>query len=66
MKLRNLHRLGADFWPIAAFALPLGLLSESSMRGMQLVTLLAATTLAWGLFLGFLGRRGWLPFPEGD
>jgi hypothetical protein len=43
-----------------------GLLSESSMRGMQLVALLAATILAWGFFLGFLGRRGWLPFPEGD
>lgn len=53
-------------WPIAALALPLGLLCESSMRGMQLVALLAATTLGWGFILGYLGRRGWLPFPEGD
>ena len=61
---------GASFrgisWPIAALAVPVGLLYESSMPGMQLVALLAATILAWGFFLGFLGRRGWLPFPEGE
>jgi hypothetical protein len=33
---------------------------------MPLVTLLAATILAWGYLLGFFGRRGWLPFPEGE
>jgi hypothetical protein len=36
------------------------------MPRMQLAALLAASTLAWGYLLGFLGRRGWLPFPEGD
>ena len=68
--LVRVQKGGASFrgvsWPIAALALPVGLLSESSMRGMQLVALLAATILAWGFFLGFPGRRGWLPFPEGD
>jgi hypothetical protein len=36
------------------------------MPEMQLVTLLVATVLAWGYLLGYVGRRGWLPFPEGD
>jgi hypothetical protein len=68
--LVKVQKGGASFrgvsWPIAALALPVGLLAESSMRGMPLVTLLAATILAWGYLLGFFGRRGWLPFPEGE
>lgn len=68
--LVRVQKGGASFrgisWPIAALALPIGLMCESSMRGMELVALLAATIIAWGFFLGFLGRRGWLPFPEGD
>jgi hypothetical protein len=61
---------GASFraiaWPAAALGVFLGLLCESAMPRMQLAALLAASTLAWGYLLGFLGRRGWLPFPEGD
>lgn len=61
---------GASFrgisWPMAALSMLIGLLCESATPAMQLVTLLTATTLAWGFSLGFLGRRGWLPFPEGD
>ncbi|MGH7845902.1 MAG: hypothetical protein ACREQW_12135 [Candidatus Binatia bacterium] len=68
--LVKVQKGGASFrgvsWPIAALAVPVGLLCESSMSRMQLVALLAATILAWGWLLGFLGRRGWLPFPEGD
>ena len=68
--LVRVQKGGASFrgvsWPIAALALPVGLVSQSSMRGMPLVALLAATILAWGFFLGYLGRRGWLPFPEGE
>lgn len=68
--LVKVQKGGASFrgvsWPLAALALPIGLLVESSMRGMELVVLLAATILAWGFALGYLGRRGWLPFPEGE
>lgn len=68
--LVRVQKGGASFravsWPVAALSLPIGFLSESSMRGMPLVALLAASILAWGYLLGLLGRRGWLPFPEGD
>jgi len=53
-------------WPVAVLAMFPGLLSESRMPDVQRVTLLAGSVLVWGYFLGFLGRRGWLPFPEGD
>ena len=61
---------GASFrgisWAVAPLGAPLGLLCESATPEMQLVVLLMSTVLAWGYLLGFLGRRGWLPFPEGD
>lgn len=61
---------GASFrgisWPMAALGVVVGLLTESSLPAMQFATLLAASIVAWGFLLGFLGRRGWLPFPEGD
>lgn len=64
------QKSGASFrsigWIVAPLSLPLGLLAESSMRGMPLVALLSITVLAWGWLLGFLGRRGWLPFPESE
>ena len=57
---------GASFRGISWAVAPLGLLCESATPEMQLVVLLMSTVLAWGYLLGFLGRRGWLPFPEGD
>lgn len=61
---------GASFrsisWGVAPLGVLVGLLCESAMPEMQLVILLVVTVLAWGYLLGFLGRRGWLPFPEGD
>lgn len=64
------QKSGASFrivgWFVALLSLPLGLLTESSMRGVPLVGLLAVTILAWGALLGSLGRRGWLPFPESE
>jgi hypothetical protein len=61
---------GASFrgvaWMVAPLGLPLALLCESAMPEMQLFLLLVSTVLAWGYLLGFLGRRGWLPFPEGE
>lgn len=61
---------GASFrsisWGVAPLGVLVGLLCESAMPEMQLVILLVVTVLAWGYVLGFLGRRGWLPFPEGD
>ena len=53
-------------WVVAPLGVPLALLCESAMPEMQLLLLLVGTVLAWGYSLGFLGRRGWLPFPEGD
>jgi hypothetical protein len=68
--LVRVQKGGASFravsWPVAALSVPIGFLCDSSMRGIQLVALLAATTIVWGYLLGILGRRGWLPFPEGD
>lgn len=68
--LVKMQKGGASFravsWPLAALALPLAILCESSMSAMALAALLASTILAWGYLLGFLGRRGWLPFPEGE
>ncbi len=64
------QKAGASFrgisWVVAPLGMVLGLLCESAMPEMQLVTLLVATVLAWGYLLGYVGRRGWLPFPEGD
>ena len=64
------QRGGASFraiaWPAAALGVFVGFLCESAIPRVQLAALLAASTLAWGYLLGFLGRRGWLPFPEGD
>jgi hypothetical protein len=61
---------GASFrsisWGVAPLGVLVGLLCESAMPEMQLVILLVVTVLVWGYLLGFLGRRGWLPFPEGD
>ena len=53
-------------WAVAPLGLVLGILCESAMSKMQMVILLVGTVLAWGYLLGFLGRRGWLPFPEED
>lgn len=68
--LVKVQKGGASFrgvsWLVAAFGAALGLLCESSMSGPHLAALLAATVLGWGYVLGFFGRRGWLPFPEGD
>lgn len=64
------QKAGASFrgisWAVAPLGMVLGLLCESAMPEMHLVTLLVATVLAWGYLLGYVGRRGWLPFPEGD
>ena len=64
------QKAGASFrgisWGVAPLGMVLGLLCDSAMPEMQLVTLLVATVLAWGYLLGYVGRRGWLPFPEGD
>lgn len=64
------QRAGASFrvvcWPIAVLGAFLGILCESRTPRLLLAALLAAGTLAWGYFLALLGRRGWLPFPEGD
>ncbi|HEU4341846.1 MAG TPA: hypothetical protein VFU31_09780 [Candidatus Binatia bacterium] len=64
------QKAGASFrgvsWPIAALGALFALLCESSMPHVQLVALIVVSVIAWGYFLGFLGRRGWLPFPESD
>ncbi|MGH7794550.1 MAG: hypothetical protein ACREQ2_06595 [Candidatus Binatia bacterium] len=64
------QKAGASFlgisWAVAPLGVLVGLLCQSAMPEIQLVILLVGTELAWGYVLGFLGRRGWLPFPEGD
>lgn len=62
------QKSGASFrtigWVVALLSLPLGVLTDTAMRGGSLIALLAVSIAAWGGLLGYLGRRGWLPFPE--
>ena len=64
------QRAGASFrgvsWPIALAGALCTMLFETSMLTIELSALTAATVISWGYVLGFLGRRGWLPFPESD
>ena len=64
------QRAGASFrgvsWPIALAGALCAMLFESAMPSMALAAMIAASVVGLGHILGFLGRRGWLPFPEND
>jgi hypothetical protein len=53
-------------WPIGLFAGLLGLFLRSDFGAVPLFLLLAGSVIAWGYLLAVLGRRGFLPFMEGE
>ena len=59
---------GASFfpasWPVAGLAGLISLLFDSATSAIALFLLTSTTCLAWGYLLGWMGRRGWLPFME--
>ena len=59
---------GASFrrvgWFLGIGAGVVAALFESAMAGTTRFALVAATCIAWGYALAFLGRRGWLPIME--
>lgn len=55
---------GPVSWPIALVAGLAALLIETEMGSLALAFLVAASCLAWGYGLAYLGRRGCLPFME--
>jgi hypothetical protein len=64
------QRAGASFfpasWPVAVATGLISMLFDSAISAGALFMLTATSCVAWGYLLAWLGRRGWLPFMEGE